>query len=239
MTPFITLAAAAAILAQVGQAQPKTPPVPATKPAAQAPAAPKMAEPKPQGQLDHTPGIPGTPEAIKGVISARPFTLTTGYEYDWRQERPLVTTGTLIVLEVDPNAVYPRQVAQPVLYVGNQTAERLNVGFVSGKVVAIVPGTVDLATAPIWFGTPMLPEQVDANTITVERDKADRAGIKPIGKDKAQAVTSANKLVVADKPALLREAAALIRTHSPDEAELADILSNQAQPGQGGGQPQR
>lgn len=214
MTPIFILAAAAAIVAQVGQQQ-----QPASRPA---PAAP--------GQVvQGTPGIPMTPLAVKGVLSARPFTLTQGYEYDWRAERPVVTEGTMLVLDVDPAAVYPRQVAQPVLYVGNQTAERVNVGYVSGKVVVIVPGKVDLATAPIWFGTPMLPEKVDANVIKVERDKADKAGIKPIGKDKA--VTTGAKLTLADKAALLREAAVLVRTHAPDEVELADTLANQ--PGEG------
>lgn len=219
MTPILTLAAAAAILAQVGQQQPAPKPAPAPAPA--------------QQPVSGTPGIPMTPLAVKGVLSVRSFTLTQGYEHDWRQERPVVTEGVLIVLDVEPNAVYPRQSAQPVLYVGNQTAERINVGYLSGKVVAIVPGKVDLATTPIWFGTPMLPEQVSENTIKVERSKADTAGIKPMGKDKASTVATAPKLALADKAALLKEAATLIRTHAPDEAELANNIAPSE------GQPQR
>lgn len=215
MTPIIILAAAGALLAQNA-------PQPAPRSTAPAPKAPAPA------QVSNTPAVPATPLAVKRVISARTFTLAQGYEYDWRVERPVVTSGTLLVLEVEPNAVYPRQVAQPVLYVGNQTAERLNVGFNSGKVIAIVPGTVDLATAPIWFGTPMLPEQVAENTIKVERHKADQAGIKAMGKEKAELLPKAAPLAAADKAALLVEAARLIRMYAADENELADTLANQA-----------
>jgi hypothetical protein len=225
---MIILAAAGMIFAQTGQ-----PAAPAAKPAAPAQQA------QPQQQANPVPAVPATPLAIKNVLSVRQFTLASGYQSDWRAERPIVTSGTIIVLEVDPAAVYPRQTAQPVLYVGNQTAERINVGYPSGKVVAIVPGDVDLATTPIWFGAPALPEQVDANTIKVERDKADKAGIKPIGKEKAATVTTATKLNVADKTTLLRDAVGrLVRQHAPDEAELAATLEDQA-PEQGGGQPQR
>lgn len=217
MTPFITLAAAAAIFAQAGQ-QP----------------APKATEPAkaPAQQASAVPVVPATPLAVKSVLSARAFTLDQGYEFDWRAERPVVTTGMLLVLEVDPAAVFPRQTAQPVLYVGNQTAERLNIGYPSGKIVVVVPATVDLATAPIWFGTPGLPEQVTENTIKLEREKADKAGITGAGKAKADAVTTATKLTVTDKVALMVEAAKLIRTYAPDETQLADDIS--AQPPQQG-----
>ena len=57
---------------------------------------------------------------------------------------------------------------------------RLNQGDESGYVIAVVPGEVDLTKDPIWFGTPDLPERVNAATIKAEREQADKAGIKPI-----------------------------------------------------------
>ena len=69
-----------------------------------------------------------TPSAVIDVVHVQPFSLRKGYIHFWREEKPLVTTGTLAVFKVDPGLVYPRNAAEPVLYVGNQTAERLNFG---------------------------------------------------------------------------------------------------------------
>ena len=96
--------------------------------------------------------FPPTPAAIDEVVYARSFELDQGYKFEWRKEQPLVKKGVILVLKVDPDLVYPRQIAEPVLYVGDQTAERVNIGYKSGHVVAIVPGEVDLNKAMIWFG---------------------------------------------------------------------------------------
>lgn len=164
------------------------------------------------------PKIPATPANASDVVYAAPFTLRQGYLHDWRLERPVVTSGTLLVLRVKPELVYPRQVAEPVLYVGDQTAERLNVGYPSGYVVAIVPGSLDLSRSLVWFGTPALPEQVDGKTISAERAKAIAAGLKP---PLASSIRSARRdaLLLQDKQDLLREAALLIERYSPDNAK--------------------
>ena len=47
-----------------------------------------------------------------------------------------------------------------MLFVGTQTARRVNPHPVSGHVVAIVPGDFALEEAPIYFGTPQLPERI-------------------------------------------------------------------------------
>jgi len=130
-----------------------------------------------------------------------------------------VTSGTLLVLRVQPELVYPRQVAEPVLYVGSQTAERVNVGYPSGYVVAIVPGNLDLTRSLIWFGTPALPEQVDGKTIDAERARAIAAGIRP---PLAGRVRSARRdaRALGDKRDLLREAALLIEHYAPDDTPM-------------------
>lgn len=169
------------------------------------------------------PAIPTTPSAIKGLVYARPFTLASGFPTTWRAEQPMVTSGWLVVLDVNPALVYPRQIAEPVLYAGDQTVERINVGFESGKVVAIIPSRVDLKTQPVWFGTPELPERVDARRIVSERTLATRAGILPLPMQLVDAAVAQGgaELRVADKGALLREAANLIIRFAPDETELA------------------
>jgi hypothetical protein len=109
--------------------------------------------------------------------------------------------------------------------VGNQTAEPLNVGYESGHVVAIVPGEVDLTKAPIWYGTPDLPERVDQAAVTAERTSADNAGIKPFSAEKVQAASAqaGERITVANKTELLRDhVAELILKYSPEDHLIAE-----------------
>jgi len=173
------------------------------------------------------PAIPSTPAAVDGLVYARTVTLESGFTYVWNAEKPTVTTATLLVLRVDPDLVFPRQVAEPVLYVGDHTAQRINAGHQSGHVVALVPGEVDLATAPIWFGTPDLPERVDAATVKAERSLAAQAGIAPFTREQVAAATAKGgaALNASDMEALLRtEVAELILEHTPQEAHLAEAF---------------
>ncbi len=180
---------------------------------------------------DVPPPVPATPAAVDAVVYARPFTLAEGYQFEWSKERPTVKEGMILVLKVSPDLVYPRQCLEPVLYVGNQTAERVNIGYKSSYVIAIVPGKVDLEKSPIWFGTPELPERVDANMTQQERTLADNAKIKPFEKTKVAAATKRGdkKLDAADRDELRRMLVPLIRQYSPDEKVLADTL--EAPPG--------
>jgi homoserine dehydrogenase len=57
---------------------------------------------------------PATPAAVKGILALRRFTLATPYQYTWSSERRMVATGTLVVLDVDPAYVIPRDTLQPV-----------------------------------------------------------------------------------------------------------------------------
>ncbi|GIW74611.1 MAG: hypothetical protein KatS3mg103_1133 [Phycisphaerales bacterium] len=186
------------------------------------------------------PQIPATPAAVQDIVFAQPFVLDQGEVSTWRAERPMVTSGYILVLKVNPDLVYPRQSAEPVLYVGDTTAERLNVGYRSGYVVAVVGAPIegqdalDLAKAKIWFGTPELPERVDAARIAQESALADAAGIKPFPADKIKALLEQNQtLREPNKAAILDEVAALIRRFSPQEEELA--VAYEASSGQASG----
>jgi hypothetical protein len=178
-----------------------------------------LAAPAIAGEL---PPVPTTPSAVIDLVLARPFTLAKGYTYDWSKDRPIVRSGTLVVLRVDPNLVLPRNSAEPVLYAGNRTVQRLNHGHESGHVIAIIPGEVDLTQAPIWFGRPELPERVTAETIRSERALADAAKIQPFAAEKVQSVTQ-ERLQASDLSSLLRDHVAnLVLEYSPQEKNLAE-----------------
>jgi hypothetical protein len=162
-----------------------------------------------------------TPAAVVDVVHIQPFVLKEGYNHDWRQERPFVKSGSLVVFKVNPDYVYPRNAAEPVLYAGNQTAQRLNFGHESGYVVAIVPGDIDLAREPVWFGSRELPERVNADTIMIERALAEKADIRPFDAARVRDVTR-DRLDAGDLAALLREhVAELVLQYSPQEKALA------------------
>lgn len=177
------------------------------------------------------PQTPATPAAVQDIVFAQPFTLDQGEVSSWRAERPVVDSGYIIVLKVNPDLVYPRQSAEPVLYVGDTTAQRLNVGYRSGHVVAIVGAEItgdqamDLSKVKIWFGTPELPERVDANRIAQESALADAAGIKPFSADKISGLLAQNETLSEQTMAgILDDVAAQIRRFSPQEEEVAVAL---------------
>ena len=166
--------------------------------------------------------IPSTPASVKDILYARPFTLERPYRNDWSQERAMVSMGILVVLEVEPGFVVPRDALQPVLYAGNVAVQRLNHGHRSGRVIGIVPGNVDLTGAPIWFGTPQLPERVKESIVRSERALAEKAGIRPFAPEKIAGVLRPAASAT-DLAALLRNVAAeLVYQYSPQEKELAD-----------------
>ena len=163
-----------------------------------------------------------TPTATIDILYAKPFQLNQGYRYDWSKERPFVTEGVLVVLEVDPKFVKPTNALQPVLFAGNQTVQRLNHGYESGIVIGIIPGRVDLPQTPIWFGHPALPEQVSTDTITSESNLASNSNIKAFSKKKIDNIMQSNMTAENLAELLFKDAAELILEYSPTEKYLAE-----------------
>ena len=194
-------------------------------------------------QADSPPPLPPPPvgHGIE-LVYAQPYLLDEGYTHWWRAEQPTVSAGYLLVLAVDSDLVFPRQGYQPVLYVGGQTAERINVGFVpdelapgsKANVIALVPAehdrrgevTLDLATTPIWFGTPELPERVDEERLLQEYVLARERGIVPPPSAVVEAARrrGGGPLYARDYVELQHHAAELIRRYSPGEADLIEGL---------------
>ncbi len=185
-------------------------------------------------KLKEDPALVPVPEepqsATVRIVEARAFVLDEEETHYWRADRPTYRAGYLLVLDAPAELVVPRQTAEPVLFVGSQTAERLNTGRDGGHLVCLVPaelakdGTValDPGSVPIWFGDPMLPEQVDANMIETQLRKAQESGARAAGTSLAQ--TLEETLFFANRTQLDLAIADLIEVHSPLETDRVDGL---------------
>jgi len=171
---------------------------------------------------------------VRRLVLARPFTIAESYVHRWRSGQPTVEGGWLIVLEVDPSQVEPRQTAMPVLLLGDQTVECVNFGKDSGMVVAIVPSrvdaqglpTLDLSTTEAWFGPPELPERVDSGWIARARSRARQEDVVRFTAAEIAAARARGGALLraADRVDLDRQAARLILEHAPLEREVAEGL---------------
>ncbi|MCZ6597635.1 MAG: hypothetical protein O7B99_08360 [Planctomycetota bacterium] len=174
---------------------------------------------------------PTAREDVSALLYARPFLLDRGYDHVWRRDVGWVQSGWVLVLEVDPELARPTQEFHPVLYAGDEVLERINHGFPSGRIVAVLPSaldidgapTVDLAATPIWFGTPRLPEQVDARIVAEELALARQRGAEPFPADMIAAAANRGGAVIAfpSRDELHRFAAELVLAYAPQEDEHA------------------
>ncbi|HXI12105.1 MAG TPA: hypothetical protein VNM92_05610 [Thermoanaerobaculia bacterium] len=164
-----------------------------------------------------------TPVPVKNILYVRPFTVERPFLNTWSRGRAKLSTGVLVVLEVDPAYLDRRDaVVNPVLYAGNAAVIRLNRGDQSGRVIGIIPGSIDLTTAPIWFGAPELPARVTETTVQVERRRAEQAGLRPFAASRIARIQRP-AVRVTDVGTLLRDVAAeLVYEFSPQEKDLAD-----------------
>ncbi len=179
------------------------------------------------------------PDGVDTLLYARPFVLDTGYTHWFRKEQPTVRAGWLLVLAVDPELARPRETWNKILYVGDQTAERVNHGTDSGRIVVLVPSALDerglpaldLASAPIFFGGPELPERIDEAAIQRELAGARAGGVAGIaGTELAAALAEGGALLrLHDRVALEQELARVILRFSPDKVD-ADIARGLSQP---------
>jgi len=172
------------------------------------------------------------PDGRVELLEAVPFALDAPFVHEWRAEKPAVSAGYLLVLEVAPELARPRQTYEAVLYVGDQTAERCNYPEESGILVALVPAPLvdgrvdlDLARTPIWFGALELPERVDAPRIARERAQALRAGIGPVRRGARFVAAPAAPVFARDRGELeATYLADLIERWSPEESDLVSGL---------------
>jgi hypothetical protein len=174
------------------------------------------------------------PEATLGgleVLEAIPFRCERPWTHHWSAERAEVAAGTILVVRVDPEAIRPRAAATPVLMAGEEIAEIVNPGNAEGLVIALVPAPAGwtagevptLAGREVFLSAPGLPDRIDAAERKARREAARAAGVaaeRPAGRVALRSL--------ADRDALDRELAAIVRQRCPDQAWLADRLDGSA-----------
>lgn len=159
------------------------------------------------------------------VLDVQPFVLTEPATHYYRAEQPRFDRGLVLLLDVtDRDLLAPRQLAEPVLYVGAETAERVNQGWRSGKLVVIVPAVdgdpADLLDGqPVFFGEPALPEQIQAGQARDARALAISRGLAAVPAPMATRSLS-EPLPFPDHGELLAWSTTWIATHAPDETDL-------------------
>ncbi|NNF43227.1 MAG: hypothetical protein HKN62_09275 [Phycisphaerales bacterium] len=186
---------------------------------------------------EQVPEIPATPVAVTELVYARPFTLERPETYWYRVERPQYGEGVLLVVKVDPSIatglLVARQRPMPIAYVGDQVAQVVNHGDVSGTVILMVPtplDRLDLTKQAIWFGTPDIAERVDARMIAGERQRATDAGIKPFARAAVDAALAIGgpRVDAPDVMGLLRgEVLDLLKRYAPTQTLRIESLERQ------------
>lgn len=172
--------------------------------------------------LEEVPVTPtDTGDSVKGVLYARPFSLTEPFTYTWTAEQELVSEGHVLVVEVDPDMARARQTYMPVLYVGHRPAMVMNHGWETGLMVVVTPET-DLATTSVYFGSVQLPDQVDADRGLEELAAARAMGIRPLGVSAAATALAAGgaELSLTSDLDLNRVVADVMEAYVPNEAPL-------------------
>lgn len=163
--------------------------------------------------------------AVRGLLHARAFRLEEPFTYTYLSESPAITSGFLLVLEVDREAAKPRQVGMPVLFVGDTPAHLTHSGYPSGRIVLIVPEWVDLERDPVFFGSDELPERIDRARGRLEALTASVRAARPFpAAARAEAFAAGGPLLeLADSVELFRAVADLIERYAPEEREWAEI----------------
>ncbi|MBU6208634.1 MAG: hypothetical protein KGR22_01850 [Planctomycetes bacterium] len=195
-------------------------------PSIPAPAKERAAQAPPVQAPSDLPPVPATPAAPISIVAVQPFTIAEPYRHRFRKDGAEFTSGHLIVLRAEAGFVQPRQVAEPVLCVGSQTAERLWSDPAKGLMVAIVPAWTERADGGterpgdpsidlVWFAAPELPERVDAAWIAAERARAEAAlAGGRLSTPSTREIVRHPSLTTASQDALIARASALV----PDPA---------------------
>ncbi len=159
-------------------------------------------------------------KAEVSVLYARRFQVEKPFVHVWRGDTPRVASGWLMVLSAPTDKLQPRQAKEPVLYVGRQTADRVNTGKDSGRVVVIVPGDFALEDAPPFFGSEALPEELGQKQIDRAFAEATASGVRAADAATLRELTVEEPLFVPTDFELRLAAIDLVEEYSPQEEEL-------------------
>jgi len=166
------------------------------------------------------------PLPVDKLVAARAFVLDEPRPYDWMKGHAPIRSGVLLAVDADPALCLPRQVAEPVIYVGAVPAERLAADWGSGRLLLLVPGEPDLAALPLHFGAPALPERIDADHGQAALTAAWDAGLQPFTPDRVAAAlgVGGDPLQLTDSRSLDHAIASFIDAWAPEERQRAEGL---------------
>lgn len=171
-------------------------------------------------QEGYPPSVETLPQPVAEILYVRPFSLAAGYRFTWTAEPRVIDDGTLVVAQLDPALLLPRDEPEPILYAGQRTVEKLNTGYPSGRVIVLVPGPFDPAVEPLWVGRPGLPGRATPESIRAEMAAAGER-LRVVSPATAAEV-SRPPVAAADVAELLREVVAdLVLEFAPEEEHLA------------------
>jgi hypothetical protein len=183
--------------------------------------------PAPAAAATHAaPVDPNVPAAPNALLWARPFVSEKPIEFVVNGEKKLLTKGLILVLDVDKKLVEPLDVPDYVVYVGDAVAQKINSGYVSGKLVVMAP-EVDLATAPIWFGSRAVTERLTPSDVSKEKARAAEKAIRPRSEAELRAArraAGAGRFDVKNMDELWFETGPTILRFAPDERDMVMSL---------------
>jgi hypothetical protein len=82
--------------------------------------------------------------------------------YNWENEKPLVTTGSLLKVKMPSEFVLPRETAENIFYVDGRIAARAKV-IDDQTLVLIVPQEIRSKNSILMIGEPGLPETISTS----------------------------------------------------------------------------
>jgi hypothetical protein len=175
-----------------------------------------------RGALDDHGLVPKAPIEL---VYARPYEVEKAMDFivDGKVEK--VKKGYVLVLKADLKLLEPKDVPDFALFADRAIGQRVNSGYRDGYVVVITPA-IDLAKAPIWFGSRLVPDRVTAPIVESERAAATGRGIQPFAADKIAAALKlgGDTLHAKDLNELWYEQKPLIIKYAPAEREMAESL---------------
>ncbi len=155
---------------------------------------------------------------VSSIEWARRFELVEPYQSSLPGSVP-VTEGWIVELRVDPAKARVSQIG-PGLYAGQVAVWRTNWDHIGGCAVGIVPGALDLAKTPFYFGSNALPESADT---AAELKAALERGAKPLPTE-AAIKSGGTRLIATDLRDVFSIAADRIEICAPHEKQRADGL---------------
>jgi hypothetical protein len=173
---------------------------------------------------------PHGPRAILGLRWARAFTLERAAPQRFLADGSSFLAGWLVVLQAQSELCLPRQEPEPILMFGAQPALRVNHGWPSGHIVAILPHDAGRAQALfeelLFLSEPGVSDQLGAGDWQARVRRAQQAGLSPLEAGSVQLALQRGgaPLVLTDEEQLWQAAAGLVLLWSPDERELAEAF---------------